>query len=50
MNKENYRRDDYKVFFTPTNGERVIKPVSSIDKLYALMAIVMDLSNKYNHG
>lgn len=50
MNKENFRRDDYKVFFTPTNGERVIKPVSSIDKLYALMAIVMDLSNKFNHG
>ena len=44
------RKDDYKVFFTPTNGERVIKKVSSIDKLYALMAIVMDLSDKFKYG
>ena len=44
------RKDDYNVFFTPIKKERVIKPVSSIDKLYSLMAIVMGLSNKFNHG
>ena len=50
MNKGVINKNDYKVFFTPSNGERVIKPLSSIDKLYALMGIVMDLSNKFNHG
>ena len=50
MNKGVLNKNDYKVFFTPSNGERVIKPLSSIDKLYALMGIVMDLSNKFNHG
>ena len=50
MNKGVINKNDYKVFFTPSNGERVIKPLSSIDKLYALMDIIMDLSNKFNHG
>lgn len=50
MNKGVLNKNDYKVFFTPSDGERVIKPLSSIDKLYALMDIVMDLSNKFNHG
>ena len=49
MNK-GVNKNDYKVFFTPSNGERVIKPLSSIDKLYSLMSIVMDLSNKFEHG
>lgn len=41
---------DYKVFFTPSGSEQVYNKVSSIDKLYALMSIVMDLSNEFNHG
>ena len=49
MNK-GVNKIDYKVFFTPSNGEKVIKPLSSIDKLYSLMSIVMDLSSSFNHG
>lgn len=49
MNK-GVNKIDYKVFFTPSNGEKFIKSLSSIDKLYSLMSILMELSNKFNHG
>ena len=44
MNNGVIRKDDYKVFFTPTNGERVIKKVRNMILgivLYQIMEMML---------
>lgn len=49
-NTENEIPEEYEVFFVPSEKERVIEPLSSIEKLHSLVAMVMELSKKFEYG
>ena len=42
--------EEYEVFFMPSSKEKVLEPLSSIEKLHALIAMVMELSKKFEYG
>jgi len=48
--EENLIPEEYEVFFIPSDKERVIEPLSSIEKLHSLVAMVMELSGKFEYG
>lgn len=50
IEEESLIPEEYEVFFTPSAKERVIEPLSSIEKLHSLVAMVMELSGKFEYG